>query len=307
MLAVQGTPLFGNHWVEGSTVVAVRDGKLTVSSGAGSFANRLSFLEITRIDPPRLYAPASWTTNGLPLTLVGNPSVKYGLEATPDLLSWSRLGALGPMSSNVFAFCDPAATNSPARFYRAAIALGAPPLQVYSNAFETAPGPEWSATTSDQTPAGARRFLGRFGHTTVKLRLSDLPPHTKVQIGFDLFVLQSWNGNSTTNGPDTWGLAVTGGPVLLTTTFHGPTTNNALRQAYPGPFPGIAFPACTGAAETATLGYSPDGDSVYRLSYTFAHSTNWVEFNFVGGTTESLPNESWGLDNVVVRVQDDPY
>jgi hypothetical protein len=40
-------------------------------------------------------------------------------------------------------------------------------IEVYSNDFEGVVGPEWSNTSTDVTPKGARRFLGRFGNDAI--------------------------------------------------------------------------------------------------------------------------------------------
>jgi N-acetylneuraminic acid mutarotase len=46
VLTVDGTPTSSNRWVEGTQVVTVTDGKLTISNAAGSFNNRICFVEI---------------------------------------------------------------------------------------------------------------------------------------------------------------------------------------------------------------------------------------------------------------------
>jgi hypothetical protein len=104
------------------------------------------------------------------------------------------------------------------------------------------PLPEWSNDTRELTPAGGRVFLGRFGNETVSLLLSGLPAHSEVTVSFDLFIIDTWDGNSEEPGigPDIWDLSVTGGPTLLHTTFSNfdPDQN----QAYPDPFPGAIIP-----------------------------------------------------------------
>ena len=177
---------------------------------------------------------------------------------------------------------------------------------VYSNDFEGAVGPEWSNTSTDTTPVGARKFLGRFGNGTVSLALANLPPHTQATVSFDLYIIHSWDGNdSGTAGPDIWDLSVAGGPTLLRTTFcQAPSCS---RQAYPGTYPGGDNPARTGATENNTLGYTfepEEMDSVYQLGFTFDHSGNSLELKFSGSGLERIENESWGLDNLVIQVSE---
>lgn len=172
---------------------------------------------------------------------------------------------------------------------------------VYTNDFEGVVGPEWSKTTTDVTPIGARRFLGQFSNEVVTLTLVNLPPHESVAVSFDLFVINSWDGNTTTVGPDIWALSLPGGPSLLHTTFSN-VDELGFRQAYPDSYPGGDHPAHTGATEIDTLGYSNYGNSVYRLSFIFPHSASSLAIDFSGSGLQTLSDESWGLDNVEVRV-----
>jgi hypothetical protein len=140
-------------------------------------------------------------------------------------------------------------------------------------------------------------------------------------------------------GPDTWSLlGVAGGPTLLSTTF---SSGNPAGQSYHGEFslPGTQ-PSCSayaswtgpvgsyaplsGANECYSLGYTfsypqgyvyadshtctnPDGcpeamDSVYNLSFMFAHNASDLVLNFSAAGLQGIADESWGLDNVQVEV-----
>lgn len=183
----------------------------------------------------------------------------------------------------------------------------------YRNDFEGAVGPEWSKTATDVTPLGARRFLGQFGAETVRLKLTGLPTHTAVTVSFDVYIIRSWDGNRTEwwfdrnglfgpMGPDVWTLSETNGPRLLTTTFSN-LEEQDVRQAYPDVYPGGDHPAGTGAAEKDSLGYDYSGDSVYRLRYSFLHTTDVLSLDFsAAGLQPSLQDESWGLDSVEVSL-----
>ena len=46
-LVVSGTPTAASHWVEGTATVNVTDGRLTVTSAAGSSNNKIDFIEVT--------------------------------------------------------------------------------------------------------------------------------------------------------------------------------------------------------------------------------------------------------------------
>ncbi len=308
-LVLQGTPTASLRWIEGDALVEVSDGRLTISNGSGSFNNRLCFVEIARIDPPKLNIAGrgAAANGGLAFGFEGEAGFKYQIESSINLADWFPIGLAGQQRGMVFEFTDTDTHPPGRRFYRTRTLASAPALLIYSNGFDTAIGPEWSLTNRQVTPVGARHFLGPFGRTTLTLSLTSLPSHTKARISFDLFVIGSWDGNSSNNGPDTWELNLAGGPTLLHTTFLGAGLIPSLFQAYPGAYPGSSFPARTGATEIDTLGYGSGGDAVYQLSFTFTHSASAAQFNFVGGTTESISNESWGLANVTVWLADDPY
>ena len=212
---------------------------------------------------------------------------------------------------------------------------------VYSNDFQTSVGSEWSTTFAgglalDSTVASAgRMFLGRAdGNPTLgnsndvlKLSLSGLAAHDKVTVSFDVYVLNSWDGNGPLGnfplgpfGPDLFGVTIAGaapGTVSsFITTFSNLNGGEAgsdpiagVLQSYPGPFPTLPGSApFSGALEVGTLGYDffgggpGDDDSVYRLSLTFAHSDSSLALSFFGSGLQDLSDESWGLDNMSVDV-----
>ena len=106
-------------------------------------------------------------------------------------------------------------------------------ILVYSNDFEGGVGAEWSSAMTETTPVGSRGFLGRFDNATITLTLA-LPTHTGVTVSFDLFILQSWDGNDTEFGPDIWELMVDGGPTLVHTTFTNAFASELLFRGHHG-------------------------------------------------------------------------
>lgn len=190
-------------------------------------------------------------------------------------------------------------------------------LTVYENDFQSAVGSEWSHTLTQNTPTpypfGARSFLGEFGNEKVSLSLSNLAAHSSVLLEFDLYLIRSWDGSSAGTafdyGDDHFKLAVTGGATLLDETF---SNGNPAGQSF-GPL--ANNPYHTGASETYSLGYVFDDgiqqtsqvmDSVYRLSFNFAHDSDTLTFDFSGYGLQNMEDESWGLDNVHVSVVPEP-
>lgn len=173
----------------------------------------------------------------------------------------------------------------------------------YSNDFELPVGPEWSKNIRSTTPIGNNDFLGRFGGEAVALDLYDLPRHCSVTVTYELYIIGSWDGSVGPHaGPDIWDMNASNPtdccPVenLLHTTF---ASCDCKFQAYPDNYPDVHLPGQSGADRVDTLGF--DEDAVYELSFTFYHDLDDLRLTFAATPNlESLSNESWGLDNIVV-------
>ncbi|MEQ9482489.1 two-partner secretion domain-containing protein [Coleofasciculus sp. F4-SAH-05] len=217
--------------------------------------------------------------------------------------------------------------NSPALILRAGVdELKHPPttlIPVYWDDFEGDIPDVWSNTSKDITPKGNRIFLGQFSqHEAATLTLNSLPPHNQATVSFELFIINSWDGNSTTFGPDIWELSVEGGQTVINTTFSNQDFPRGNQPGYPqtqshpdeyNPANIINNPARQGAIEDKnSLGYeflfqedteTTPMDSVYHFIRRFTHTDNSLELNFSASLTEEYYDESWGLDNVRVSVQ----
>lgn len=208
----------------------------------------------------------------------------------------------------------------------------------YSTDFQSGVGAEWSISTFggglglDVAPADAnRKFLGRndgvnlgFSNDVVTLNLAGLAAHDKVTISFDVYVINSWDGNGPLGnfdfGPDMFGVSLAdvtpGSATGLLTTFSNIDASErpevgatGALQSYPQPFPALpGSPAFSGALEKGTLGYDffgggvGDDDSVYRITLTFDHTASNLSLSFFGLGLQDLSDESWGLDNVSVSL-----
>ena len=189
-------------------------------------------------------------------------------------------------------------------------------LTVLVEDFEAGVNGNWLPNITSVTPTG-RGFLGEFSSENVALALSSLPAHCSVSVAFDLFLIRSWDGNQVewgqsplaifspdeVVGPDSWQL-LADGQALLTTTFSNWDTLNFL-QSYPGDYLGSDYPAQTGAAERDSLGYiyiSDPMDSVYHLTYAFAHLSDSLQVDFTAWGLQAIDDESWGIDNVTITL-----
>lgn len=194
----------------------------------------------------------------------------------------------------------------PIFFFSIAIGSASGASTVYFNDFQGSVGPEWTSIGesyihTEGTPNDPdRKFLGQFGEDLVSLALSGLPGHPQVRVSFDLFMIQSWDGNNYWDGPDFWFLTAPPTTTMLLTTFSN-VHLTGYGQSYPGNF--FSFhPQQTGAVEVNSLGYPDWGDSVYGLTFSFNHSSSDLVLNLGATNLEGMWNESWGIDNINVEV-----
>jgi hypothetical protein len=191
-------------------------------------------------------------------------------------------------------------------------------VMVYTNDFEVSAGEQWSRTNLSVTPKGNRKFLGEFGAGST-LVLNDLPAHNVLLAKFDLYIINSWDGNAPCcgDGPDIFSVVESKTNVLLRTTFSThelrdrPATERS--QAYPAAYPGAFLPWSTGCSEANTLGYDRwwlgwsdlsgryNSDCVYHIAKAISHSSKHLELSFSKGwDTINVQEESWGLDNLSI-------
>lgn len=178
-------------------------------------------------------------------------------------------------------------------------------VTVYSNDFSTQPGSEW--TSNAIAPgAGGESYLATSiygsGASTNTLTLGGLAAHSSITVSFDLYIIQSMDGNGPYGGgPDVWKLDANGVNLLTTTfaNFSGDT------QSYSAATPnglGYTNAPYSGAFATNHLGFGTGdyGDATYRLSYTFASTAANLAIAFTSLQTQGPGDEGWGLDNVSV-------
>jgi hypothetical protein len=170
------------------------------------------------------------------------------------------------------------------------------PTVVYSNDFEGGLiGAEWSLSTTSVSPKG-ETFLGEFLNDAVTITVNDLPTHSTVIVSADLYILRSWDGTNTTYGPDVFDI-YTPTTSLLHTTFANGGGN---KQNYPDNIGGKIHAAESGSVRKIKLGYGMDAS--YPISYAISHTGSSFSITFQASGLFSLPDESWGLDNVVISI-----
>ncbi len=186
-------------------------------------------------------------------------------------------------------------------------------VTVYQNDFQGGSTAGFSSSSISATPGtvahAADKFLGEFNKDTVTLSLSGLASHTTATVDFDLYMIRSMDGDGQFGaGADPWSLAVSGGSTLLNTNFANYPGNTQMFQSQANPNAGSQAPQ-TGSTQQNSLGYLFNGtpmDAVYHFSYTFNTAASSLGLVFTGNPNEDISNESWGLDNVVVKTNANP-
>lgn len=157
----------------------------------------------------------------------------------------------------------------------------------------------WSTVQTATAPAdSSRRFLGQFLNDTVTLKIGSLPPHDCLCITFDLYVIESWDGNHPTyGGPDIFGTTLDG-TTMLSDSFGHYKFGTQWSQTYG---PAALNPPGTGAVEFDTLGYPRWGDQVVPISLCdLPHTNATATITFFAMGLQSLTDESWGIDNLEI-------
>ncbi|MDX2130769.1 MAG: FG-GAP-like repeat-containing protein [Planctomycetota bacterium] len=162
----------------------------------------------------------------------------------------------------------------------------------YFTDFEAAstPGPEWTSTTTASS-ATLTRFAGAHGNTSLSLRLSTVAGRDYTLI-FDACMLDSWDGVSTTVGPDVFFVNVDGEEVWRAT-YAFPTHYGRSANAYSWP----DVPEVWGQNLVA---YQWEDAIFRRVVIEFTAETTSTFISFGASNLQGLNDESWGIDNVRV-------
>lgn len=185
-------------------------------------------------------------------------------------------------------------------------------VEVYKNDFE-------SSNISNITGGITEKYngslvLGRFNNSGFTLNLNNLPDHDLVTISFDLYIHDSWDGNSDSpDGPDIWNMYVNGDTYISTTFSNSSCGVNEFckPQSYPLTYPNNYNNPKTGATAInlppACKTTPPNGTTLYKITKTFRHSSGILSLEcsdklIQSNTNDPKCDESWSVDNLSVKV-----
>ena len=175
-----------------------------------------------------------------------------------------------------------------------------PPFAVYWADFDSGLPAGWSLP--DTTSYLYEQMAGPFRNDTVEWNLTGLPEHDELVVEFTLYIFDDWDGNGPADGPDLWGMQVDG-----TSEIHTTFSNTAgTLQSYPDDFQ-INHPAMTNALHTGLPPRCASGatTTIYQMQFILPHSACDASVQWYGELIDAasglLCDESWALDNVIIR------
>lgn len=179
-------------------------------------------------------------------------------------------------------------------------------ISVYNADFQTSAGSEWSNTSRINVQTSTNRWgLGPFSNDAVTLSLAGLTSGQAYKLKFDLYLLNSWDGNTPSNpGPDYFRTRIDG-TAVLNATF---AVVSGWTQSYSAatPLGGPTVAGLTNADEGGTLDYNFYGSGVYKFGgptnpgFDFVASGTTASITFDGYGLQGWSDEGWAIDNVDV-------
>ncbi|WP_423147449.1 hypothetical protein [Rubrolithibacter danxiaensis] len=183
---------------------------------------------------------------------------------------------------------------------------------IYQNNFES--GDSVNLTNAKITTYLNSKVLGRFNTGFFTLQLDNIPEHDLIEVSFDLYIHDSWDGNSIGNeiafgGPDIWEMTVDG-KKYISTTFSNSVCNGSycIQQSYPYNYPYLTNPG-TGAADTNLPPFCTTNPgtktSLYKIKKVIKHKKGNLVLTCMDklvqtNTEDPLCDESWSLDNIII-------
>ena len=165
--------------------------------------------------------------------------------------------------------------------------------------------------------------LGNYNNDGFTLNLNNIGAHDLINISFDLYIHDSWDGNFNGIPPDqsdAWFIELRTGidtdpstPFnVWETSFSNSICNPVfcLKQSYPNVFPFDNLPR-EGSSQLlpgfCSLASNVDGTVLYTIEKGFEHTDNALVINFYDklyqpNAVDEKCDESWSLDNLKIRV-----
>lgn len=158
--------------------------------------------------------------------------------------------------------------------------------------------------------------LGNFNNQEVSLMLNNLPSHDLVEVSFDLYIHDTWDGNKLSggiDGPDIWKMLIDNKLYINTTFSNTPcfsvfcppqsypdnylnNNNNPKDGAFNKDLPGLCSLAGTNG-----------GSALYQIKKIVPHISSGITLILKDellqpNVNEPLCDESWSIDNLKITL-----
>lgn len=188
-------------------------------------------------------------------------------------------------------------------------------VDVYQNNFELG---DLSGIGNGQISTfNGSHVLGNYNNEEFILSIDNLPRHDMIDITFDLYIHDSWegvqSGSDQTNGPDLWQMLVDGKSYINTTfaNFDCIPGNFCPPQSYPADYPTQSYNPKSGASRTDLPGFCSQanktgGTSLYKIHKRISHSADKISIRCLDllkqrNVADPKCDESWSVDNINVK------
>lgn len=263
--------VFNNIFCQASNALAYTAGTLTHNNNL--YWQNTNNYTGTTAGVKDLYADPKFTSASNWKLLNSSPAIDTGADAS-SVTKLDRVGAIRPLG--------------PAYDIGAYEVTGPSKTVPYFTDFEatSTPGTEWTAT-GVLTSTQSTRFAGPYANNTLGLRLTTTPG-TDYTLIFDVYFLNTWDGDNASYGPDNFGVGIDG-DVMFRNTYA---------------YPGYGFPwNWPDQAESWRIPFTGVSNqvSVMRSVVVDFTAQNTVTFvTFFGENLQGWSDEGWGIDNVRV-------
>jgi hypothetical protein len=189
-------------------------------------------------------------------------------------------------------------------------------LEVYNNDFES--GSLVNITNGIISPFNGSKVLGNYNNGQFELSVKDLPTHDLVDISFDLYIHDSWEGSQNlrdnVSGPDLWLMKVDDKTYIYATfaNFDCIPGNFCPGQSYPANYPTQSYNPKTAAFSTDLPGFcseinTKNGTTLYKIHKSINHSGATLSLQCLDkliqkDVTDAKCDESWSVDNIKIKV-----
>jgi hypothetical protein len=188
-------------------------------------------------------------------------------------------------------------------------------IEVYSNDFESGNLTNIEKGTISQF--NGSQVLGNYNNGEFALSINDIPAHDIIDITFDLYIHDSWEGVQSANdqigGPDIWQMLVDN-KIYINTTFANFDCipgNFCPPQSYPADYPAQSNNPKSGASRTDLPGFCSQADklsgtTLYKIHKSISHSGASVTIRCLDmlkqiHAADAKCDESWSVDNIKVK------